>query len=159
LPQAIRSGITFCVISSTFHPLFFHLPQWFPLNSPPITHYNHKISLSNSIHHLLPFFLQLLNTSQHATRDKGMQQLTLNVRSPAHFCRLGSLAGAANVTVGGCLLPLQEGRGSDRGNPCKQSQPGRAATCDVRNWPASQHTTACHLSERKLQLGGGVHPP
>jgi hypothetical protein len=27
-----------------FFPLFFHLPQRFPLNTPPIPHYNYKIS-------------------------------------------------------------------------------------------------------------------
>jgi hypothetical protein len=29
-------------------PLFFHLTQWFPLNTPPIPHYNYKISFSIS---------------------------------------------------------------------------------------------------------------
>jgi hypothetical protein len=29
-----------------FFPLFFHLPQRFPLNTPPIPHYNYKISFS-----------------------------------------------------------------------------------------------------------------
>jgi hypothetical protein len=43
-----------------FIPYFFYLPQRFSLYSPPILHYNYKISLSNSIHHLLLFFLHLL---------------------------------------------------------------------------------------------------
>jgi hypothetical protein len=30
----------------TFPPLFFHLPQRFPLNTPPIPHYHYKISFS-----------------------------------------------------------------------------------------------------------------
>jgi hypothetical protein len=34
--------ITFWVTSSTFHPLFFHLPQRFLLNTPPISHYTIK---------------------------------------------------------------------------------------------------------------------
>jgi hypothetical protein len=50
----------FCVTSSTFHPLNFHLSQRFPLYYPPIPHYNYKILLSNHIHLLLLFF-QLLN--------------------------------------------------------------------------------------------------
>ena len=31
-----------------FPPLFFHLPQRFPLNTPPIPHYHYKISFSIS---------------------------------------------------------------------------------------------------------------
>jgi hypothetical protein len=31
-----------------FSPLCFHLPQRFPLNTPPIPHYNYKISFSIS---------------------------------------------------------------------------------------------------------------
>jgi hypothetical protein len=50
----------FCVTSSTFHPLNFHLSQRFPLYYPPIPHYNYKILLSNHINLLLLFF-QLLN--------------------------------------------------------------------------------------------------
>jgi hypothetical protein len=38
----------FFIISLTFHPLYFHLPQRFPLNTPPIPHYNYKISFSIS---------------------------------------------------------------------------------------------------------------
>jgi hypothetical protein len=32
----------FWVTSSIVYPLLFHLSQWFPLNTPPISHYNIK---------------------------------------------------------------------------------------------------------------------
>jgi hypothetical protein len=41
--------ITFLVHIINIPPLFFHLPQWFPLNTPPIPHYNYKIPFSISI--------------------------------------------------------------------------------------------------------------
>jgi hypothetical protein len=41
LSAAVPSISLFCVTSSTFHPLFFHLPQRFPLYYPPIPHYNY----------------------------------------------------------------------------------------------------------------------
>jgi hypothetical protein len=48
-PQALPL-IFFSPISlfSLFFPLFFHLPQRFSLNTPPIPHYNYKISFSIS---------------------------------------------------------------------------------------------------------------
>jgi hypothetical protein len=42
VPLNFSLYIIFFVISSTFHPLFFYLPQRFPLNSPPISHYTIK---------------------------------------------------------------------------------------------------------------------
>jgi hypothetical protein len=35
-------------VTPKFFPLFFHLPQQFPLNTPPIHHYHYKISFSIS---------------------------------------------------------------------------------------------------------------
>jgi hypothetical protein len=68
------SYITFlCHIINISSPVFSSSAA-VPLNISPIPRYNHKISLSNHIHHLLSFFLQLLNTRQHATRGKRMLQ-------------------------------------------------------------------------------------
>jgi hypothetical protein len=46
----------FFVKSSIFHPLLFHLPHRFPLNTSPISHYNHKISFSIPTFHPLSNF-------------------------------------------------------------------------------------------------------
>jgi hypothetical protein len=43
-----------------FSPLFFHLLQRFPLNTPPILHYNHKISFSIPTFYPLSFFHPLI---------------------------------------------------------------------------------------------------
>jgi hypothetical protein len=43
--------------SPLFVPLFFHLPQRFPLNTPPIPHYHHKILFYLLIHHPYQYIL------------------------------------------------------------------------------------------------------
>jgi hypothetical protein len=63
--------ITFCVTSSTFHPLLFDLPQRFPLYYPLYPTTTNKISLSKSTHHLLPFFFHLLKTNTTNKQCKG----------------------------------------------------------------------------------------
>jgi hypothetical protein len=60
--------ITFCVTSSTFHLLFFYLPQRFPLNTLPIPHYNYKISFSIST---INFYLLTITRGPTAQCRKG----------------------------------------------------------------------------------------
>lgn len=60
----------FCAMSPRFHSYFLCLAVVF-LNSLPIHHYNHKISIFIPIHYLLPIFLQLTNTSVHKNREEG----------------------------------------------------------------------------------------
>jgi hypothetical protein len=58
-----------------FFLLFFHLPQRFPLNTPPIPHYHYKISFS------IPTinFLSTNNYSwTHSTVLEGVNSETLN---------------------------------------------------------------------------------
>ena len=59
-----------------FFPLFFHLPQRFPLNTPPIPHYNYKISFSISTIN----FLSTNNYSwTHSTVFRVMNSDTLDL--------------------------------------------------------------------------------
>jgi hypothetical protein len=68
-----------------------------PIFSPYI-HYNYKISLSNHIHHLLPFFLHLLKNNRTNAQLKGDGELTLTAAccclhllrgEPFRGCRCG----------------------------------------------------------------------
>jgi hypothetical protein len=59
-----------------FSPLFFHLPQRFPLNTPPIPHYHYKISFSISTIN----FLSTNNYSwTHSTVFRVMNSDTLDL--------------------------------------------------------------------------------
>jgi hypothetical protein len=59
-----------------FLPLFFHLPQRFPLNTPPIPHYHYKISFSISTIN----FLSTNNYSwTHSTVFRVMNSDTLDL--------------------------------------------------------------------------------
>jgi hypothetical protein len=87
---------------SPIFPLFFHLPQRFPLNTPPIPHYHYKISFS------IPTinFLSTNNYSwTHNTVFRVMNSDTLDlggeIRGPT--CR-GRCRGTAAAIR--CSLPL-----------------------------------------------------
>jgi hypothetical protein len=72
LPLNFFSYITFPPI----FPLFFHLPQRSPLNTPPIPHYHYKISFSISTIN----FLSTNNYSwTHSTMFRVMNSDTLNL--------------------------------------------------------------------------------
>jgi hypothetical protein len=72
LPLNFSPYITFPPISS----LFFHLPQRFPLNTPPIPHYHYKISISIST-------IKFLSTNNyswtHSTMFRVMNSDTLDL--------------------------------------------------------------------------------
>jgi hypothetical protein len=89
-------------------PLFFHLPQRFSLNTPPIPHYNYKISFSISTIN----FLSTNNYSwTHSTVFRGMNSDTLDLGEREGGRRLG---GAVGCTAAAIECPLQaacKGRG------------------------------------------------
>jgi hypothetical protein len=110
----------FCVTSSIIHSLLFHLPQRFPLYSLTIPHYNYKISLTNTTHHLLPFFLHLLKTHRINKQWEG--------ESRTHaVCSVFLFSSAAWRGLQGTALRAQ-------GRPCSRHTRGgggRAATAAV----------------------------
>jgi hypothetical protein len=83
-----------------FPPLFFHLAQRFPLNTPPIPHYNYKISFSIST-------INFLSTNNylwtHNTVFREMNNDTLYVggerRGPARRGRCRGTAGAVECPL------------------------------------------------------------
>jgi hypothetical protein len=110
-PQPFFPYITF----SSIFPLFFHLPQRFPLNTPHISHYHYKISFS------IPTinFLSTNNYSwTHITVFRGMNCDTLYLggerRGPA---RRGRRRGHR---CGRRVPPTRrmQGRGLPRGQRC-----------------------------------------
>nr|ACL53050.1 unknown [Zea mays] len=113
--ELIRLSAT---VTPKFFPLFFHLPQRFPLNTPPIPHYHYKISFS------IPT-INFLSTNNylwtHSTVFRVMNSDTLylggEIRGPT---RRGRCRGTAAAI--GC--PLRAGRGIARVYRC--AQPNKA---------------------------------
>jgi hypothetical protein len=107
--------IIFCVTSSTFHPLLFHIPQRFPLNSFPILHYNYKISFHIPTFYLLLVFLLLTIRDGPTTTDvnsaRGSRCLRRE-RERGH--RLEGLVGGADAGVGRCCSHQLKGRSVQR---------------------------------------------
>ena len=96
--------------SLLFSPLFFHLPQRFPLNTPPIPHYHYKISFSISTIN----FLSTNNYSwTHSTVFRVMNSDTLDLggerREPARRVRCRGTVAAVGCPYrrhargGGCV--------------------------------------------------------
>jgi hypothetical protein len=101
-----------------FSPLFFYLPQRFPLNTPPIPYYHYKISFS------IPTinFLSTNNYSwTYSTVFRVMNSDTLDLggerRGPTRRRRCRGTAAA----IGYPLQPTCKGRGSGRVDRCGQS--------------------------------------
>jgi hypothetical protein len=102
-----------------FSSLFFHLPQRFPLNTPPISHYHYKISFS------IPTinFLSTNNYSwTHSTVFRVMNSDTLYLegerRGPT---RRGRCKGTA-AAIGCPLRAACKGRGIARVYRCAQPE-------------------------------------
>jgi hypothetical protein len=98
--------------SPLFSPLFFHLPQRFPLNTPSIPHYHYKISF------YIPTinFLCTNNYSWiHSTVFRVMNSDTLNLRGERRGpTRRGRCRGTA-AAIGCSLRAACKGRGLRRG--------------------------------------------
>jgi hypothetical protein len=114
LPLNFSPMLLFLPIS-LFPPLFFHLPQRFPLNIPLISHYHYKISFS------IPTinFLSTNNYSwTHNTVFRRMNSDTLYLggerRGPARRGRRRGTAAAVECP----LRAARKGRGLPRGQRC-----------------------------------------
>lgn len=105
----------FCVTSSTFYLLLFHLPQRFSLNSPLIPHYNYKISFYIPTFHLLLIFLLLTIGDGPTTTGVNSARGSLCLRREREGGhRLGGLVGNADAGVGRCCSHQLKGRGVRR---------------------------------------------
>jgi hypothetical protein len=76
-------------------PLFFHLPQRFPLNTPSISHYNYKISFSISTIN----FLSTNNYSWTTAQCLGMNSDTLYLREREGSRRVEGVVGGSAAAV------------------------------------------------------------
>jgi hypothetical protein len=105
-----------------FSPLFFHLPQRFPLNTPPIPHYHYKISFSITTIN----FLSTNNYSwTHSTVFRVMNSDTLDLggerRGPTRRGR------GRGHRCGRRVPPTRrmQGEGERHGNRCAQPEKTR----------------------------------
>jgi hypothetical protein len=96
-------------------PLFFHLPQRFPINTPHIPHYHYKISF------FLPTinFLSTNNYSwTHSTVFRVMNSDTLDLGEREGDQHVGGAVGSTAAAIGCPLRAACKGRGRGSVHRC-----------------------------------------